>query len=73
MKPKNCPICGNSVTIFLCYGHFDCPNEKKWDVRCTNDDCYLYDGTGWWFESEKAAVKKWNDSIKQNRMKNFCL
>ena len=65
MKPRPCPMCGSKAITFRRYDRSDYPDEKNWDIKCSDADCYLYDGADYWFESEEAAISKWNSSIEK--------
>jgi len=60
---KPCPFCGSKaepmrrVLFGFDYEPTDC--EDNYDIRCTNEHCYLADGADWWMELE-SVVNLWN-------------
>ena len=52
-----CPFCQSKAELKTVD---DGSPKEFYDVRCTNDDCYLESGAGWSFNSPKHAITYWN-------------
>jgi len=50
----NCPFCGSNAKIIK----FN--DEEHFDIGCTNENCYLYEGADWHNDSIEEATKRWN-------------
>jgi len=59
-----CPIC-NSKTVVLRNDHPD-PLIKSplWGVFCSNKNCYLNKGIGYFFQYRDEAIDDWNTTIR---------
>jgi len=64
MRLKPCPFCNSEAQVYpqqLFGVESDTPKDKDeiWDIKCTSENCYLSEGTGWWME-KKEVIKLWN-------------
>jgi Zn finger protein HypA/HybF involved in hydrogenase expression len=57
-----CPFCGSNAEKLEREGIGDCDiNKIYYDIRCTNEDCYLQDGADWNCNSYHKVVEMWNN------------
>jgi len=69
-KIKNCPFCYSEAVLKVTEDNSDyCYKNGKiieyYDVKCTNGDCYLCDGAGWYHEDQEEIIEIWNTRNKQ--------
>ena len=56
-----CPFCGSKPEKRVRNGISDYDwNELYYDIRCTNNDCYLQDGAEWYCKTYEEVVDMWN-------------
>lgn len=56
-----CPFCGSKAEKRVREGTSDYDlNKVYYDIRCTNNDCYLQDGADWNCETYEEVVEMWN-------------
>jgi len=48
---KNCPFCNSKAELI--------GMDNKYDIRCTNLNCFLAEGGGWYCKSGEV-IDKWN-------------
>lgn len=56
-----CPFCGSAAEYYERSTDADYyyPGDDRWDIRCTNDDCYLATGADWYMAKEEVMAL-WN-------------
>lgn len=56
-----CPFCGSKAEKRVREGTSDYDWDKVYyDIRCTNNDCYLQDGADWNCKTYEEVVEIWN-------------
>ena len=56
-----CPFCGSKAEKRVREGTSDYDwNKVYYDIRCTNNDCYLQDGAEWNCRTYEEVVEMWN-------------
>lgn len=56
-----CPFCGSKAEKRVRGGTSDYDwNKVYYDIRCTNNDCYLQDGAEWNCKTYEEVVEMWN-------------
>lgn len=71
-KIKNCPFCYSEAVLKVTEDNSDYCFDRKtgkiieyYDVKCTNDDCYLSDGADWNHPNPEGIIELWNKRNKQ--------
>ena len=69
---KPCPFCNSEAVLKVIEDNSDYCFDRKtgkikeyYDVKCTNDDCYLYDGAGWNHPHPEDIIEIWNKRNKK--------
>jgi len=72
MKIKPCPFCNSEAVLKITEDNSDYCFDRKtgkiieyYDVKCTNDDCYLYDDAGWNHPHTEDIIELWNKRNKK--------
>ena len=65
-KIKNCPFCYSEAVLKVTEDNSDYCFDRKtgkiieyYDVKCTNDDCYLSDGADWNHPNPEGIIELW--------------
>ena len=69
-KIKNCPFCDSEAVLKVTEDNSDyCYKNGKlieyYDVKCTNEDCYLSYGADWNHPNPEEIIELWNKRNKQ--------
>lgn len=56
---KPCPFCGGDADIMYKNSPYDCRGTIYFDVRCTNNGCYLDEGADYW-NYKNEVIELWN-------------
>jgi hypothetical protein len=69
---KPCPFCNSEAKLKVTEDNSDYCFEKTtgkikqyYDIRCTNDACYLCDGADWNQSRPEDIIELWNTRNKQ--------
>ena len=71
MEIKNCPFCDSEAKLKVTednsdYCFYKNGNPKLYyDVKCTNNNCYLSDGADWNHPYPNQIIELWNKRSKQ--------
>jgi hypothetical protein len=72
MKIKPCPFCNSEAVLKVTEDHSDYCYEKTtgelkkyYDLKCTNNDCYLSDGADWNQSRPEDIIEIWNKRNKK--------
>ena len=57
---KPCPFCGGEADIMYKNSPYDCRGTIYFDVRCTNNSCYLREGAGYLSLDKSDIIERWN-------------
>jgi hypothetical protein len=63
---KPCPFCGSKAKLVQHEEEYCRHVELRYDVSCTNKNCYLYGGAEWYFYTPEEAINKWNERKNEN-------
>lgn len=66
MNIKPCPFCNSEAILKITEDQSDYYYGKKYyDIKCTNNDCYLCDGADWNQSSAEDIIEIWNKRNKK--------
>ena len=69
LQIKNCPFCDSEAVLKVTEDNSDyCYKNGKlieyYDVKCTNEDCYLSYGADWNHPNPEEIIELWNKRNK---------
>ena len=66
-KIKNCPFCYSEAVLKVtednsdyCFDRITGKIIEYYDVKCTNEDCYLSEGADWLRSNPEEIIELWN-------------
>ena len=69
---KPCPFCNSEAVLKVTEDNSDYCFDRKtgkiieyYDIKCTNDDCYLSDGADWNHPNPEEIIELWNTRNKK--------